>query len=303
MTRKDMNIFSKKPTIVVHDGRFHADDIFACATLQILLKGTGKIVRTRDPNIIAQADYVMDVGGIYDPAQKRFDHHQHGGAGVRENGIPYAAFGLVWKEYGAAISGAPEIAARVESVLVLPIDAGDNGITTFDSITGKPFPYLIQSAFSSFMPTWKEGDITDAHFLKLAGTAQAILEREITQARDYIEGDRELKKIYDAAPDKRVLVFDRMYPWEGILTQYPEPLLIVGSRDGKRWKVEGTLVAPGAFERRLYMPKEWAGLRDEELQKVSGVADAVFCHNGRFIATAKTKEGALALAKIALEKK
>ena len=56
--------------------------------------------RTRDEERITKADYVFDVGGIYDPSINRFDHHQPGGAGKRENDIPYAAFGLVWKTYG-----------------------------------------------------------------------------------------------------------------------------------------------------------------------------------------------------------
>jgi uncharacterized UPF0160 family protein len=32
--------------------------------------------RTRDPKILAECDTVVDVGGIFDPQQKRFDHHQ-----------------------------------------------------------------------------------------------------------------------------------------------------------------------------------------------------------------------------------
>lgn len=299
-----MGLFSKQPVIAVHDGRFHADDIFACAVIRLYLGKKTNIIRTRDPELIAGADFVLDVGGIYDPKNKKFDHHQQGGAGVRENTIPYAAFGLVWKEYGSAICGGTSIAEMVESALVLSIDASDNGISTFEPFKDKPFPYLIQSAFSSFMPTWKEkNEIADKHFLYLVGIGEAILKREIIHARDYNEGEIALKKIYENTQDKRIILFDRMYPWEQILIQYPEPLLVVASRDGKRWKVETTLTEKGSFVRRMYLPKEWAGLRDAELEKVTGVPGAVFCHNGRFIATAKTKEGAFALAKLALEEK
>jgi len=49
------------------------------------------------------------------------------------------------------------------------------------------------------------------------------------------------------------------------------------------------------------LPAEWAGLRDAELARVTGVADAVFCHRNRFMAVARTKEGAVALAKLALK--
>lgn len=62
-----MGLFSKKQTLVTHDGTFHADDIFACATLSLYLKNNIKIIRTRDPKIIEKGDYVFDVGGVYDP--------------------------------------------------------------------------------------------------------------------------------------------------------------------------------------------------------------------------------------------
>src|SRR4051812_24074500 len=200
-----MKFFSKNPTIITHDGRFHADDIFACATLQIVLQDKGKIVRTRDPKYFENSDYVVDVGGIYDPQKKRFDHHQIGGAGVRQNGVPYAAFGLVWKEYGTAIAGSPEAAARVEEKLVCAIDAGDNAYETFVAIPDRPFPYLINSFFSSFMPTWKEGDITDIQFIKLVSIAKTILLREITHAKDRIEAETQIGRLYQEASDKRLI--------------------------------------------------------------------------------------------------
>src|ERR1035437_8037366 len=99
------NILKQKKILVTHNGIFHADDIFATATLSLLLDGHIKVTRTRDENLIKSADYVYDVGGIYDPALNRFDHHQVGGAGKRDNGIPYAAFGLVWMQYGETVCG------------------------------------------------------------------------------------------------------------------------------------------------------------------------------------------------------
>lgn len=33
-------------------------------------------IRTRDPAVLDTCDVVVDVGGVYDPAKNRFDHHQ-----------------------------------------------------------------------------------------------------------------------------------------------------------------------------------------------------------------------------------
>jgi uncharacterized UPF0160 family protein len=60
---------------------------------------------------------------------------------------------------------------------------------------------------------------------------------------------------------------------------------------------------PKTFINRKNFPKLWAGLRDEELQNVTGVKDAVFCHRGLFLAVANSKEGAIKLAQIAVESK
>ncbi len=62
-----------------HDGSFHADEVTACALLLAFdLVDRNKIIRTRDLAVIDTCEYVCDVGGIYEPEAKRFDHHQVG---------------------------------------------------------------------------------------------------------------------------------------------------------------------------------------------------------------------------------
>ena len=58
-----------------HDGRFHADEIFALAVLNLSYPDL-EILRSRDENIYKNADIIVDVGPIYDPDNHIFDHHQ-----------------------------------------------------------------------------------------------------------------------------------------------------------------------------------------------------------------------------------
>ena len=51
----------------------------------------------------------------------------------------------------------------------------------------------------------------------------------------------------------------------------------------------------------MFLPDEWGGLRNEDLDKVSGIEGCVFVHSVRFIGGNKTREGVLAMAKKALE--
>jgi uncharacterized UPF0160 family protein len=59
-------------------------------------------------------------------------------------------------------------------------------------------------------------------------------------------------------------------------------------------------VSAESFDARADLPEAWAGLRDADLAAVTGVPDAGFCHNGRFIAAAKSFEGILEMARQAL---
>jgi len=57
-----------------------------------------------------------------------------------------------------------------------------------------------------------------------------------------------------------------------------------------------------SFKARKDFPKAWAGKNGEEFARVTGVPDAIFCHNsGTYIVVAGSKEGALALAKLAVD--
>ena len=58
-----------------HDGRFHADEIFALAVLNLFYPDL-EIIRSRDENVNKNSDIIVDVGHIYDPDNLTFDHHQ-----------------------------------------------------------------------------------------------------------------------------------------------------------------------------------------------------------------------------------
>ncbi len=292
--------------IVTHGGSFHSDDIFACAVLSLYLGGNIKIVRTRDSEIIETADFVVDVGGVYDPLNNRFDHHQKGGAGIRENAIPYAAFGLVWKTYGEELCGSKEIADKIDRKLVQPTDAGDNGISISKPIFEDLYPYELYAFFSLFIPTWKENDLdTDSQFLKVVDYAKEIIQREIKKAKDQAESIKLVKDIYQNTEDKRIVIVDLPLPAADIqvaLAEYEDPLYVVFmDRDEKRWRVGCVRKNKVGFENRKDLPASWAGLKDRDLQEATGVSDAIFCHNKLFLAGAISKGGAIELANLALK--
>ena len=291
-----------KKTVVVHDRRFHADDVFSVALLSILNKGKIKIIRTRNESDFTKADYLVDVGLEYDLTRNKFDHHQVGGAGKRASGSEYAAFGLLWKEYGEKICDSREVALRIEKRLVEGDDLIDNAVDIFSKTRKDIIPYLVQDALEVFNPTWLEkDDIRDGQFKKAVVMAKEILEREVKVWTDIIKGEKEVEKIYQATLDKRIIILDGRYPWEEVVNKYPEPLFVISYRSDKdQWGVTSIRDDLASFKSRLFFPKEWGGRKDAEFAKITGVEDAVYCHHNLWLAIAKTKEGAIKLAKLVI---
>jgi uncharacterized UPF0160 family protein len=294
-------------TIVTHCGNFHTDEIMAVAVLKLVLTDKPvKIIRTRDTEVIKKADFAVDIGGENDPERNRFDHHQKGGAGERPNSIPYSSFGLVWKQYGSQLCGSPEAAEIVEERLVWPVDAADSGVPTYQNVIADLNPYILHNITEIFRPTWKESAQThtmDDAFADALELYSKIIVREIRRAHDNLDGERFVEESYEHAIDRQLVVLDGNYPWHRVLSKKPEPLYVVkpDAGNGGRWKVSAVRTNEETFQNRKDLPKHWAGRAGGALIKATGVHDAIFCHDKLFIAVAGSKDGAIALARLAID--
>lgn len=290
--------------VATHNGVFHADDVFAVAVLDLVYNGCIRVTRTRDPKILSAADVVVDVGGEHSVTWSRFDHHQKGRAGSRSNGIFFSSFGLVWARYGESLCG-PEIAKIVDRKLVCPIDATDNGqslytggVAAFPGITS----YSVSGVISSFNPNWNEPNADfDSAFLKAVGFAREILLREISSARGELLA-REVVLAAIQKDDPLIVVLDRFCPWQKtVYDSKANVLFVVFPSETGTWMCQAVNTKIGSFDLRHSLPEKWAGLRDEEFCNATGISDGVFCHPGRFICGAKSRESAIKLARMALE--
>jgi uncharacterized UPF0160 family protein len=283
-------------TIATHNANFHADDVFSIAAMKHIFS-TFKLVRTRNVALINKADIVIDVGGEYDPDKGRFDHHQRGGAGERENGIPYSSFGLVWQKYGLEIcDGKQDLANAVDAGLVSKIDAIDCGYTkgVYDGIS-------LSQSISMFNPTWQEASHFDECFDEAVVFASRILTRFIASANGGLSAKKIVAQAIENAEDPRVIVLERYTPWKKTVHALSEDALyVVYPSETGQWRIQTVPVEPGSFENKKSLPKPWAGLSDDEFKDETGIDDAMFCHNGLFIAGAESFESAMKMAVIAL---
>jgi len=283
-------------TIATHNGNFHADDVFSIAALKHIYPSF-KLIRTRDLELIGKANIVIDVGGEYDAEAGRFDHHQRGGAGERENGIPYSSFGLIWKKYGLEIcQGNQEVANSVDTSLVSTIDAVDCG-----HVEGVAQGISLSQTISMFNPTWQEDSHFDTCFDEAVEFAVRVLTRFIASASGGINAKDIVAKAIENAKDPRVIVLDKYTPWKtSVLRLSQEALFMVYPSQSGQWRIQTVPVELGSFEDRKPLPKPWAGLSEQALKDVTGLDDAMFCHNGLFIAGCESFESTMKMAEMAL---
>jgi uncharacterized UPF0160 family protein len=308
--------------IVTHSGKFHADDAWAVAVLNILFPGSD-IVRTRDPATIEAGDFAVDVGGIWDPATGRFDHHQKGFEGARQSGVPYASAGLVWREYGARCvsalalehTGLPidddmarDIAYAIDADIVQYLDLSDVG-----AAKNAPGGYGLSAVISGYNPNWMDeqrlgyGAAADEYRLAQFRRAMDVLTDIMINAVKYRVGAlRALEQVRqsEVLEDGKVLFLKNgAMPWSSVVRKEMPKVMFVISHNlaEQRYMIHTVPMSTESFEARADLPAPWAGLRDADLAAVTGVPDAGFCHNGRFIAAAKSYQGIRTMARLALE--
>jgi uncharacterized UPF0160 family protein len=283
-----------KRSVGTHDGTFHADEVTACALLLTFgLVDRERIVRSRDPKVLEECEYVCDVGGIYDPALRRFDHHQSEYTGEMSSA---GMICLYLKDQGIIDGPTYDFFCRS---LILGVDAHDNGrvspqtgICTFSQVVTNFVPPMYDAPQEEQTGAFFEAvDFVVGHLRRLFERFRYML-----ACREKVAAS--MKK------QEKALFFEEAMPWMECFFEMggeTHPALFVVMPSGGHWKLRG--IPPTLEERmkvRLPLPKEWAGLLDEELKRMSGIPGAIFCHKGRFISVWETKEDVLRALQVVL---
>ena len=134
-------------TIGTHSGTFHCDEALGCFLLRRTREyANATVTRTRDQEVLAKLDCVIDVGGVYDHDKRRYDHHQRGfsehfGLGGFNN-TKLSSAGLVYRHFGReGIANETGLAEDHQDTSVLylamykhfieGVDAIDNGVEQY----------------------------------------------------------------------------------------------------------------------------------------------------------------------------
>ena len=282
--------------VATHSGPMHADDVFALATMRMAFPCAIQVVRTRDPQLLAESDFRVDVGGKHDPETHDFDHHQRDFQGLRANGKKRSGFGLIWQQFGGALCGDQEVAQIVDDSLVAQIDASDNG-------EADTHGFGLSHAVHQFNPSWDQPQDFDSAFHLAVQFAVGVLGRAIDEAASIVRS-RETWRAALAKANGEIMLLDKFCPWSSdaqFFVEAPASLkFVVFENPDGTWMCQAIPPTLGSFAQRLPLSEHLAGLRDEALCEASEIPDAVFVHPGRFIGGAKSLVGARRLAEIAL---
>lgn len=296
--------------LVTHSGGFHADELLSSVLLTRLFPAA-RIVRSRAPDWITPASdrIIYDVGGAFDPAAGIFDHHQRG-APLRDDGQPFSSFGLVWRQFGrdylnavgVPVTDIDALHASFDLDFVLPVDLMDNGALS-PSAAGALAKLTLPVLLETLKPVFddREPGADDRAFHEALVIARGFVEASIRQAAAKLRAESIVLRAIAATGDGRVLELPMGMPFRpAIVNAGADHLLFVVHPRDTDWCLTGIRRSSDGFELRADLPAAWAGLTGENLAAVCGVAGATFCHNGRFIAAATTREAALEMARIAV---
>ncbi|WP_270739312.1 MYG1 family protein [Massilioclostridium coli] len=265
--------------VITHAGKFHADDVFSTALLQII---NPNITVTRVFSVPEDTDAL-----IYDIGWGKFDHHQKD-AEIRENGVPFAAFGLLWREFGKQVleqGCTPEQAEqeqqRFDENFIQPLDLEDN--------TGCGHP--LADAIGLFNPSWDSSENPDDCFVEAVQFAKTILQHKI----DSIFSIYRAKLLVESAlkeAQNHIVILSRFAPWRLYLVGSDAEFVVYPSQRGG-YNAQTVPISNDSNISKFDFPEEWAGKPDQELKQLSGIPTLRFCHNNRFLVATETLEDAV----------
>lgn len=247
-----------------HGGKFHADDVFSAALLKYI-----------HPEIKIERGFQIPEeyeGIVFDIGFGKYDHHQKD-ARVRENEVPYAAFGLLWRELGVEILGEKE-AYEFDEKFVQPLDLSDN--------TG--CENQIADIIGLYNPNWNEKASVDECFVQATELAKTILERKFLKVKSIQKACNLLEPEVRKA-ENGILILNHYVPWKKAVEGTDIVYVIYHSQRGG---FAAQAVEDEQGNMKSPFPEEWRGKSNQELVDVSKIEGLTFCHKSGFLLAGNT---------------
>lgn len=286
---------------VTHSGVFHADEVMATVILKQLFDEV-TVIRSREQKDFDRADIVYDVGG------GEFDHHSDRKE-YRDNDVPYAACGLIWREYGPKLikklspglsqDRIDEVFDNIDTSLMQCIDAIDNG-HILDM--GDVHIATINQLVKGFNPTWNSNLDSNEQFMKAVDFCTPVLLNALNGSISAIEAEKLVKTSVEEREAENILILERFCPWQRHLNRYDEDgnIIYVIFKDLiNGYRIQAVPEQDSRVSKKPF-PREWAGKDPSVINELVEIDDAIFVHPAGFIAGVGSLHSALKMAELAL---
>ncbi len=252
-----------------HGGKFHSDDVFGGAFLKII-----------NPNIeirrVMEVDDRMD-GIVFDIGKGEFDHHQSDNE-CRINGVPYAAFGKLWRAFAPSMYG-EYVYKSIDEKFIEHLDLSDN--------TG--IEDTLATAIDAFNP--KSANASgDKEFNMAVDFAKIVLEGLINKAIMYEKDYNIVKDIYKSSKDKNIIILDKHYHFHDYLPKTDALFVIFPNKRGG-YSAEAVTKSSRTVESKIPFPKSWLSNLPKGIN---------FCHNSGFMIVGDTIDDVINACKLVI---
>ncbi|CAG0919201.1 unnamed protein product [Notodromas monacha] len=257
-------------TIGTHDGVFHCDEALGCFLLTRLPDyRDAKIIRTRDPVKLSGCDLVLDVGGVFDAASHRYDHHQR-------------------------VSECSDLMKSMRLITAFQLQ------TEYRNVGGK---------VKALNPTWNseecpEQDALFSSAMKRVGdefvSSVKFIAKTLKLSETQIQKAVSERKTTHPSGALMEITDDPVDAWKYFLADFENKLDVEGSikfiiqKDvGRRcWKITTVPTElPHGGTQRVPFPSAWRGMRDEDFRTISGLKSALNVDFANRSAWCESREG------------
>lgn len=309
-------------TIVTHDGKFHTDEVLACYLLEKYLTNLGKqckIIRTRDENVVASADFLIDIGKTYDPKNGKFDHHQQDFNETFCFGdIPMSSTGLIFKNFGSRIiessllnkfdfesEDISQIFSKIYYKIVREVDAIDNGIfAIYSEKTRYQYSTTLSQIISSYNCVDVYSDEQEQAFHSAKEYAKMVFDQILDSTIiNYFQYRIDYKIICDAYKnaicENQIIIVEKdcpqylkcIFDYEKKHFNSEKITKFVVYRLNGKYRIKAIPIQIGSFKNRKYLLE-----KDEYEFK----EDIIFVHKGKFIGASNSREICVKMGKQSL---
>jgi len=175
-------------TIITHNGIFHADEVVGVALIELHFGEVG-VTRTRQPEVIEKgqgdpAVFVIDVGEVFDPGRRNFDHHQN-------TSLPSSA-GMLWDYLCEQNDRFAKVKVPLQEMLMNYLDAVDTNRDNFHhKIQGlTPSPLFFHQVIKGYNRQPGNDAVQLEQFLGAVNMTKQVLENAINSGENILKAEK-----------------------------------------------------------------------------------------------------------------